>query len=386
MKHINANVQALKSSSTLRITEKAKAMKANGEDVIVLAAGEPDFGTPLSIREDAKKAIDNNFTGYTAVTGIKDLRESFAKKIKERHNIEYGADQIVVASGAKQALFNAIWSIVEPGDEVLVIAPYWVSYPEMIHLCGAKPVIVDTSKNNFLPSVYLLDKYLTDKTKLVLLNTPNNPTGVVYEESLLREIGEFIIKNDLYCIEDEIYEKLIYDGLHHFSISSMDGMYDRTVLINGVSKSYAMTGWRIGYSASPPDIANSIKKIQSHTTSCASSISQKAALSALTLSDKEIDTMVAEFDERRKYLINRFEKLAGISYVMPKGAFYLFFTFDRGLNNEYDAIKIAEYLLDKVGVAVIPGNGFGNDRYLRISYAASMADLEEAVNRIESLL
>ncbi len=387
MKNINRNIENnIFSSSTLRITEKAKQMKKEGKNVIVLAAGEPDFGTPMFIRDKAKEAIDSNFTGYTPVAGIEDLRKSFAESIKKRHGIDYSPSQIVVSSGAKQSLFNAILTLVEPEDEVIIFSPYWVSYPEMIKLVGAKPVIIDTSLTDFHPSPGELEKHITDKTKLVLINTPNNPTGVVYKEDLLRELSEVIIKYDLYCIEDEIYERLIYDGLKHFSVSAIEGMYERTVLINGVSKSYAMTGWRIGYSAASEEISKCIKKIQSHTTSCASSISQMAALSALSLPEEDVKRMVDTFDRRRRYIIDRFNSIDDIEYVNPEGAFYIFFTFKSGLAGYTDAAEIAEYILDKTGVALIPGNGFGNNRYLRMSYATSLEDIEEAIDRIEKLL
>lgn len=381
-------------SPTLAISAKAKEMQSQGIDVVGFGAGEPDFDTPKHVKEKAIQAIKDGFTGYTPAAGIPELKEEIVKKLKEDNGLEYSPGQIVVSNGAKHAILNACSALLNPDDEVLIPIPYWVSYPELVKLGGGRPVIVETDEaNNFKAGVEDLKKQLTKNTKMLILNSPTNPSGQVYSEEELKEIGDFVLENNLYVISDEIYEYIIYEDNKHVSIASFsEQLKERTVLINGVSKSHSMTGWRIGYTASNPDLAGAIGAMQSHATSNPCSISQMAALEAIRGPKDCIYEMVNEFDKRRKYMMQRIEEMPPLSALRPEGAFYLFVSVkdtegmkfqDEAINDSQD---FARLLLESKKVAVVPGDGFGAKEYIRLSYASSMENIERGLDRIEEFV
>ena len=377
-------------SSTLRITAKAKEMKLTN-DIAILAAGEPDFDTPIAIKEAAIKAINDGFTGYTAVRGIKELRELIAEKFMNDNKIKYSPNNICVTSGAKQGIYNIIQSVCDEDSDVIVVSPYWVSYIEMIKMTGANPIVFDISDDNYEFHPEKLEDYITSRTRLIIINSPNNPTGIVYSKDTLIKLSEIIVKKGIYCISDEIYEKIIYPGQEHFSIASInDEIKNLTFTINGFSKAYAMTGWRIGYFAGEEKLVNTALKVQTHSTSCASSISQKAGVAALKTPAKEIEEMVSAFDNRRKYLIEKFSKFNGIDYIYPAGAFYLFVNMEKIIKSDNNDISNSEALcmklLEEYKVATIPGSAFGSENHIRISYAASMEELEKGIDRISEFI
>lgn len=381
-------------SITLSITTKAKELSNAGVDVVSFGVGEPDFNTPKHIIEAAVKAMKEGKTKYTATPGIPELRKAICEKFKNDNGLTYTADQIVVSTGAKQCLTNAFLSILNPGDEVLIAAPYWVSYPELIKLADGVPVVVNTSEETMYKfSLESLEKAVTEKTRAIVLNSPNNPTGTIYEEEELKMIAEFAKKHDLMIISDEIYEKLIYDGKKHISIASLsEDAYKRTIVINGLSKAFAMTGWRIGYAAADKEIVNLMKSIQSHMTSGTNSITQYASVAALTGDMTELNNMVKEFDKRRNYMIDRIDKMEDITCIRPSGAFYVMLNIGKYLGKSINGIKInnsvefADKLLDEEKVAVVPGAGFGTDEFVRLSYATSMENIEKGLDRIEKFL
>jgi aspartate aminotransferase len=383
--HISKRVSQIKPSATLAITAKAKKMKQDGIDVIGFGAGEPDFDTPSNIKEAAKKALDNGFTKYTPASGIPDLKNAIIKKLKEDNNLDYKTDEIIVSCGAKHSIFNAVFTLCNEGDEVVLPSPYWVSYPEMIKVAGAVPVIVKTAeKRNFKITPGELKKAITSRTKLFILNSPSNPTGMVYDEKELREIAKIISGAGIYCISDEIYEKIIYDGLRHVSIASFgEKIKKSTIVINGVSKSYSMTGWRIGYAAGPGDIIRKMGNLQSHSTSNPTSIAQIAALEALQGPQKDMRLMIDEFKKRRDYMVDKINSIKNISVIKPQGAFYCFINISKLLEKGLDSIKLADMLLTGAKVAAVPGAAFGDDNFLRLSYAVSMKNIEEGLDRIE---
>ncbi len=381
-------------SVTLAITTKAKELSNAGVDVVSFGVGEPDFNTPKHIIEAAIKAMEEGKTKYTATPGIPELRKAICKKFKNDNGLDYTVDQIIVSTGAKQCLANSFLAILNPGDEVLVAAPYWVSYPELIKLADGVPVIVNTTEETMYKySLEALEKAVTDKTKAIVLNSPNNPTGTIYEKEELEMIAEFAKKHDLLIIADEIYEKLIYDGKKHISIASLsEDAYKRTIVINGLSKAFAMTGWRIGYLAADEKIVKLMKSIQSHMTSGTNSITQYAAVAALEGDMTEQEKMVEEFEKRRNYMLQRIEKMKDISCISPSGAFYVMLNIGNYLGKSVSNIKInnsvefADKLLDEDKVAVVPGAGFGLDSYVRLSYATSMKEIERGLDRIENFL
>lgn len=386
--------QAIEPSLTLAITAKAKEMKEKGIDVISFSAGEPDFNTPKNIINAAIKAMEDGNTKYTSVNGILQLREAICKKFKDDNGIEYNPSQIVVSTGAKQSLANTFLAILNPGDEVIVSTPYWVSYPELIKLADGKPVFVEgDEKSNYKFTKENLEKAVTAKTKAIVLNTPNNPTGTIYNKEELEVIADFAKKYDIIIISDEMYEKLIYDNENHISIASLSkDAYERTIVINGLSKSYAMTGWRIGYCAASEKIAKLMISIQSHVTSNVCSITQYAALEALNGPQDEITKMINEFEKRRNYMINRIESIDNLSIVKPKGAFYIMINIENCLGKEIngkilnDSMEFCASLLENEKLAVIPGKAFGLNNYIRVSYATSMEAIKEGLNRIESFI
>ena len=386
--------QAIEPSLTLAITAKAKEMKEKGIDVISFSAGEPDFNTPKNIINAAIKAMEDGNTKYTSVNGILQLREAICKKFKDDNGLEYNPSQIVVSTGAKQSLANTFLAILNPGDEVIVSTPYWVSYPELIKLADGKPVFVEgDEKSNYKFTKENLEKAVTAKTKAIVLNTPNNPTGTIYNKEELEVIADFAKKYNIIIISDEMYEKLIYDNENHISIASLSkDAYERTIVINGLSKSYAMTGWRIGYCAASEKIAKLMMSIQSHVTSNVCSITQYAALEALSGPQDEITKMINEFEKRRNYMINRIESIDNLSIVKPKGAFYIMINIENCLGKEIngkilnDSMEFCASLLENEKLAVIPGKAFGLNNYIRVSYATSMEAIKEGLNRIESFI
>lgn len=391
---LSRKAQAIEPSLTLAITAKAKEMKEKGIDVISFSAGEPDFNTPKNIINAAIKAMEDGNTKYTSVNGILQLREAICKKFKDDNGLEYNPSQIVVSTGAKQSLANTFLAILNPGDEVIVSTPYWVSYPELIKLADGKPVFVEgDEKSNYKFTKENLEKAVTAKTKAIVLNTPNNPTGTIYNKEELEVIADFAKKYNIIIISDEMYEKLIYDNENHISIASLSkDTYERTIVINGLSKSYAMTGWRIGYCAASEKIAKLMISIQSHVTSNVCSITQYAALEALNGPQDEITKMINEFEKRRNYMINRIESIDNLSIVKPKGAFYIMINIENCLGKEIngkilnDSMEFCASLLENEKLAVIPGKAFGLNNYIRVSYATSMEAIKEGLNRIESFI
>jgi aspartate aminotransferase len=369
--------QSISPSPTLTIDAKAKQLKKEGVDVIGFGAGEPDFETPAHIKEAAVRAIEAGFTRYTPVAGIPELLEAVSQKLQKDNGLAYEPRNIVVANGAKHALCNALAALLNPGDEVVIPAPYWVSYPEMVKINDGVPVVIQTKKeNNFCPSPEDLKQALTPKTKAIIINSPGNPTGQVYSKEQLQAIADFAVQHNLFVITDEIYEKLIYGDSEHVSIASLgEEIKKRTVLVNGVSKTYAMTGWRIGYSASTAEIAKIMSSIQSHATSHANSIAQKAAVAALTGPQDCVQEMKEAFDARRKTMVGKIRSIPGLSCIEPQGAFYLFVdvssTFGRAYNGRTvnSSDDFAAALLEEKQVAVVPGTGFGAPDYIRLSYA-----------------
>lgn len=381
-------------SITLAITAKAKELKNSGVDVISFGVGEPDFNTPSNIIEEAHKAMVEGKTKYTEVAGVKELREDISRKLKKDNNLDYSIDQIIVSNGAKQCLANAFMAILNDGDEVIVPRPYWVSYPELIKLAGGVPVYADSSEEeNFKYTIKALEAKVTDKTKAIIINSPNNPTGTIYRKEELLELAKFCEDNDIIIISDEIYEKLIYDGEEHISIASLTKYaYENTIVINGLSKSSAMTGWRIGYAAASREIIKLMTSIQSHMTSNINSMSQYAAIEALRNSEESLKVMVKEFNNRRLYMIERLNDIKDIKYIVPKGAFYVMIDVSNFYGKKIDdtliqdSLSFSKELLEEEKVAVVPGIGFGVDNYIRLSYATSKENIEEGINRIEKFL
>lgn len=355
-----------------------------------LSVGEPDFPTPYNIKEAAKKAIDDNVTKYTANAGIPKLREAIAKKLREDNGVEYAPDEIIVSSGAKNCLYNLCIALFNKGEEAIIPAPYWVSYPEMVKLAKGVPVIVTThEENGFLLTPEQLEANLSPRTKALILNNPCNPTGAAYDRDELEAIVQIALDEGIVIIADEIYEKLVYDGLRHTCVSSFSKKArEQSVIINGVSKSYSMTGWRIGYAAGPKELIAGMDKVQSHNTSNPNSVAQMAALEALTGPQTEMSFMQAEFQKRRNYIIHKLKTIPGVSCYEPRGAFYVFPNMSNYYNKEYQGMVIrnsyglAYYLLKHAHVAVVPGDAFGTDKFMRFSYATSMERLEEGMNRV----
>ncbi|MEG0772335.1 pyridoxal phosphate-dependent aminotransferase [Clostridium sp.] len=381
-------------SLTLAITAKAKKMRAEGIDVIGFGAGEPDFNTPKNIQDAAIKAIEQGLTRYTAASGIIELKEAIVKKFKEDNNLTYKTSQIIISTGAKQSLANVFQAILNPGDEVIVGVPYWVSYPELIQLADGVPVFVQSEEQNaFKFTVEALEKSVTEKTKAIIINSPNNPTGTVYTRDELESLANFAKEKDLLIISDEIYEKLLYGEEGHVSIASLsDDAYNRTIVINGVSKAYAMTGWRIGYAAASEKITALMSNIQSHTTSNPCSISQYASVEALNGDQREVENMKKEFKSRRDFMVDRINSINNLSCVKPQGAFYVMVNISKLLSKEIDgkiikdSLVFGELLLEKEKVAVIPGIAFGVDNFIRLSYATSMENIKNGLDRIEKFV
>lgn len=369
-------------------------MAQRGESIVNFAAGEPDFDTPAHAREEAKKAINRGFTKYTPVAGIPELKLAICDKLLADNGLEYEPSEIVVSAGAKHSIYNALMALCNPGDEVILPAPYWVSYPEQIRLCGGAPVIVPTlEESGYKLAPEDLESYIGEKTRILILNSPSNPTGSVYDESELRELAEVIKKHRIWVISDEVYEKLVYDGARHVSLASFDDeIKSMCVVINGVSKAYSMTGWRIGYAAAPKPVAKAMSDLQSHSTSNPTSISQWASLAALRGPQEPVEEMLAEFQKRRDYMWEALTSLPGVRCRRSDGAFYLFPNVKGLLGRTFAGRRIdctetlAEVLLEECKVAVVPGTGFGAPDHIRLSYATSMKDIVEGMERIRKFL
>lgn len=381
-------------SLTLAITAKAKQLKKEGIDVIGFGAGEPDFDTPENIEEAAIDAIKKGYTRYTPASGINELKEAIVKKFKRDNNLNYKASNIMISTGAKQCLSNIFQAILNPGDEVIVPVPYWVSYPELIKLSDGVPVYAKCEEsNNFKYTREILEESITPKTKAIIINSPNNPLGTVYSKEELTMIAEFAHQHDILIISDEIYEKLIYGDKKHISIASIsDDAFERTIVINGVSKSYAMTGWRIGYTAADEKLIKIMSNIQSHTTSNPNSIAQYASVEALNGEQKSLEVMVNEFAKRRNYMVDKINSIRSLSCIKPEGAFYVMVNisklFNKKINNQIitDSLSFSNLLLEHEKVAVIPGIAFGVDNYIRLSYATSMDNIINGLSRIEKFV
>lgn len=390
---LSEKYRSVSPSSTLAIDSKYKEMKKSGLDVVGFGAGEPDFDTPRHIKDAAIKAINDGFTKYTPASGTLDLKKAICDKFKRENGLDYTVKNIVVSNGAKHALLNALGAILNPGDEVLFSSPYWVSYKEMVKISDGVPVIIDTrEEDNFKFTAEELEAAITDKTKALILNTPSNPTGMVYSESELAAIAEVVKKHDLFVISDEIYEHLIYDMERPRSIATIDGMKDRTIVVNGVSKTFAMTGWRIGYTAANEEITSLMANVQSHYTSNPNSIAQVAALAALTGPMDSVIEMKKAFNERRLYMVERMNKIPGVSCIKPEGAFYVMMNISALKGKKIDGKTIetsddfAGAFLEKELVAVVPCSGFGNDNYVRWSYATSMDNIKKGLDRLEKFI
>ena len=389
MSIISDSLKRIKPSPTIAVTQKARELRAAGKDVIGLGAGEPDFDTPDNIKNAAIKAIKSGDTKYTAVDGTPALKKAIVDKFKRENKINYTTDQITVGTGGKQVLYNAFMATLNKGDEVIIPAPFWVSYPDMVLLAGGKPKIVKcTEQEGFKLTPSKLKKAITKKTKWLILNSPSNPTGAGYTKKEIQNLAKVLIKNKkVHILSDDIYEHIKYDNFNFFTIAQIPQLKDRTLTMNGVSKSYAMTGWRIGYAAGPKDIIKAIGKIQSQSTSNPSSISQAAAVEALNGNQSFIKKRSKAFKERRNFVVQSLNNIDGINCLTPEGAFYVFPSC-KGLLNKKTGLKtdteFVQKLLEKSNVAVVQGSAFGLDGYFRISYATSMKNLQKAMNRIKS--
>ena len=393
MSIISNNLKKIKPSPTIAVTQKARELKAAGKDVIGLGAGEPDFDTPQNIKEAAIKAIKDGDTKYTAVDGTPALKKAIVDKFKRENNLDYDLDQITVGAGGKHVIYNAMMATLNEGDEVIVPAPYWVSYPDMVLLAGGTPIILECNeKQGFKVSPSELEKVITPKTKWIILNSPSNPTGACYSESDIRELSKVLTKHPhVYILSDDIYEHVIYEGFKFFTIAQINELKDRVLTMNGVSKAYSMTGWRIGYAAGPKEIVKAIAKIQSQSTTNPSSISQAAAVEALNGKQDFIKERAKSFQERRDFVVKALNEIDGIECLNPDGAFYVFPSCKgligkkdlngNVLNNDSDFVKS---LLENSGVAVVQGSAFGLEGFFRISYATSMENLKKALEKISS--
>lgn len=383
---LSQRVKSLEESITLAITARAKAMKQQGEKVVIMASGEPDYDTPPHIKSAAIDAINNGFTKYTATSGIEELKELISYKLKTDNNVNFLKSNIVVTVGGKQALFNVFQTILNDLDEVIVVAPYWVSYLEQIKLAGGVPVVLNTKNNSF--NIEELENLVTSKTKAIILNSPSNPSGYIISEELLKQIAELAVKKNFYVISDEVYEKFVYDGNKATSISSFnEDIKNKTIIVNAFSKTYSMTGWRIGYCAGPSDIIKSMCLIQDHQSSNVCSLSQKAAVAALKGTQTPLEEMIAEFSKRRDYMVKRLQNIKGISCQSPMGAFYTFPDISQLYNEKIaGSMDFCKNLLEEEKVAIVPGIGFGNDKHIRLTYSAGIEDIKEGLDRLESFV
>lgn len=387
---VSTRASKVSPSPTLAITAKAKAMQAEGIDVVNFGAGEPDFDTPQHIKDAAVASLQSGFTKYTPTSGTADLKKAICEKLQRENGLEYKPSEVIVSLGAKHSIFNAVLATVNPGDEVIIPAPYWVSYPEIVGMAEGKCVYIETDESTgFTAPIDKLRAAVTPKTKMLILNSPSNPTGGVYSREQIKQIADLAVEKGFYVLSDEIYEKIIYDGREHVSIASFGAEIKKlTITINGFSKAFSMTGWRLGYAAAEKEIVDAMEAIQSHSASNLVSFTQPAAVAALQGPREVVDKMVEEFDKRRNYIVERLNGIPGISCTMPGGAFYVFPNVSGLYGKSFDGKKIttsdefADYLLAKANVAAVAGSGFGADNYIRLSYATSMANIEKGLDRI----
>ncbi|MBR5614480.1 MAG: pyridoxal phosphate-dependent aminotransferase [Clostridia bacterium] len=391
--YISEMAKAVSPSPTLFLDAKYKQMKKDGIPVVGFGAGEPDFATPENINKAAISAIENGFTKYTPASGTVELKKAICEKFRKDCGLEYNIENIVVSNGAKHSLTNIFMAICEKGDEVIIPAPYWVSYPEMVKMAGGVPKFLDTTEeNDFKFSPDELEAAITSKTRALILNTPSNPTGMVYTEDVLREIARIAVKHNIYVILDEIYEKLIYEGEHISLATFGEDIKNLTIVVNGMAKAYAMTGWRIGYTASNADVAKAMSNIQSHATSNPNSIAQAASVEALLGDQSSVEQMRIEYIKRRDYMVERINSIDGISCRKPNGAFYIFMNVKDLLGKEHygktfnTASELCDDILERALVAMVPSEGFGIDGYVRLSYATSMENIKEGLDRIEKYI
>jgi len=389
---ITERAKNIEPSATLSISARAKALQKQGRDIISFSAGEPDFDTPSVIKEEAKKAIDEGFTKYTPTSGIPELKEAISKKLEGENGLFYSPREIIVSCGAKHSLFNAILTLCNPGDEVLLPKPYWVTYLEQIKLAGGKPVFLEPSPATFTTGIEEIRKALTPCARILILNNPSNPTGVVWEEEELEKIAELAKEQDLVVVSDEIYERLTYDGAKVRSIASFPEMKERTIVINGVSKTFSMTGWRIGYAAGPQEVIEAMGRIQDHSTSNPTSISQRAAWRALQTDPCLVEEMVEKFNKRRKLIMQHLSEIPSVTFPIPRGAFYIFANFSSYLGKSFQgksinsSLELAEILLEEAQIACVPGIAFGMEGYLRFSYATSEENIENGMKRLKDFI
>ncbi len=392
---ISDRLKKVTPSLTLAIDAKAKQMKKEGIDLVGFGAGEPDFNTPENIKEAGIKAIRDNQTRYTPASGMIELKTAVAEKFKKDNNLEYKPSDIIISCGAKHSLYNIFMAILNPGDEVIIFSPYWVSYEEQVKIADGIPVFVELDESkNFEIDFDLLNKKITKKTKAMIVNSPSNPTGAIFSEETLQKLADIALQNNILIVSDEIYEKLIYNGKKHISIASLSKeVKSKTIVVNGVSKTYAMTGWRIGYIASDDkEIISAIDNLQSHSTSNPTTPAQIAAIEALKTPETVIQAMVAEFDKRRKHILQRVQAINGLTAVEPEGAFYIFPNFSSFIGKTIKgkiikgSLDLAELLLNEAKVAVVPGIAFGTDKHFRLSYATSMANIDKGLDRIGEIL
>ena len=392
MIQVSDRVKAIAPSMTLAISAKANELKAAGEKVINFGVGEPDFNTPAHIVQAAKDALDAGYTKYVAAAGLPKLKKAIVKKLKVENHLEYEPSQIIISNGAKHSIFNAIFATINPGDEVLIPKPYWLTYPEIVKSCGGVPVyVMATYRHGYKVTAAQIENMITPKTKMLIFNSPCNPTGAVYTETEIRKIAEVCERYNLTVLSDEIYEKLIYDGGTHFSIANCSpAMKEQTIVVNGVSKSYAMTGWRLGYLACPENVAKAISSFQSHSTSNVNTMTQYAAIAALNGDEKPMQEMIKAFGKRREIMLKKLDEMKslGLDYVAPHGAFYVMLLCDNIYGSFYKdtrirgSMDVADLLLTHKKVAATPGVCFGDDDFLRLSYALSEKDMCEGLDRI----
>ena len=391
-KFLTDKVNNLSASATLAMAAKARELRSKGVDVIGLRLGEPDFNIPEFIKEAAVKAINDNYNSYTPVDGYVDLKKAISRKFSRDNNLKYSASQIVVSTGAKQSIANVIEAMINPGDEVILLAPFWVSYSAMIEICGGIPVIVKSDiTSNFKVTASKIKDNITSKTKMIIVNSPNNPSGSVYNENELRQIGKMLMDYPkIFVLSDEIYEHINY-GVKHFSFASIPEMYDRTITVNGVAKAFAMTGWRIGYLGGPEWLAKACTKLQGQSTSGANCIAQKATIAALDANVNQIKYMIDEFSERRELIIDLLSEIEGFKLNNPDGAFYIFPDISNFFGKTINGFEIKNsndfslFILEKAHVATVTGEAFGSPNNIRISYAASRENIKKAVDRIKSI-
>jgi aspartate aminotransferase len=389
---LSSRILAIKPSPTLAITVKANALQAEGRDIIGFGAGEPDFDTPIHIKRAAIKAIEDGFTKYTPVDGIIELKDAIISKLRVDNQLKYNRSEVVVSCGAKHTLYNLCQVLFEEGDEVIIPSPYWVSYLDMVVLSGAKPVILKTTElQGFKLQPQQLEAAITKNTRAVIINSPSNPAGVVYTASELEALAEIILRKGILVISDDVYEKIIYDNNLFRNIASLsEELKKMTVVVNGVSKAYSMTGWRIGYAAGPEEIITAVTKLQSQNTSNPTSIAQKAAVEALNGPQNNVTEMVEEFRKRRDAIVEKLNDIPGITCMLPQGAFYVFPDVSALFGRSYQAIVISNssdftaFLLDEANVAVVPGVDFGHDHHIRLSYATSLKNIEEGLKRVRN--